>query len=500
MRKTLRNSLICILLLFVPLMSVSASDAQFKVKDFEGKTIALQSSTTFVTLVDEIFDNVNVLYYDTLPDCVAAIKQGKADAVIGDEPVLRYCISQLDGISCIKYGEANDLMASVAPKTEEGRKHINQFNEFYKNLVKTGERERLLTKWLDGSEKEKTIEDYSVYPATNGTLIIATDPCFPPLQYIRDNKVVGYETELWVRFCKEYGYKPQFESVSFGGIIAGITTGKYDIGASAFSITEERKEKVLFSDPIIESGTGIAFTTAKTKTSLKKGFINTFVQDSRWKSFLSGILITMRITVSSILLGIVLGFSLYLLIRNRNKNIIAINKSLKRIIEGMPVVVWLMMLYYIIFGKTNFSGEFVAIIGFSILFGYSVSSMLEMGEKTVDSGQILAAQAMGYSKHKTYFRIILPQTVQLILPSFQDETISHLKSTAIVGYIAVVDVTKVGDLIRGITYDAFFPLIAVALSYFILSGILQMIICSIRKKTNPRLRSEEAILKGAILK
>ncbi len=500
MKKNTKKLLFFILMTCVIIQYVSATDTQVKASDFNGKKIAIQSGTTFVTLVDDIFEDADVLYYEFLPDCIAAVKQGKADAVLGDEPAVRYCISQVEGVSYILHGETADYMASIAPKTEEGEKYISQFNEYYRKIVENGERDKLLSKWLDGSPVEQTIEDYSKFPATNGTLIIATDPSFPPLQFVRNDMIVGYEIELWVNFCKEYGYKPQIESVSFGGIIAGVISGKYNIGASGFSITDERKQKVLFSDVIVKSGTAIAFASGKSKVDFTTGFNSTFLQDNRWKSFLSGIFVTTRITVFSILLGIVLGFGLYLLVRGGNKYVIVISEVFKRLIVGMPVVVWLMVLYYIFFGKSGISGEAVAVIGFSILFAFSISSMLAMGERSVDSGQAIAADAMGYSKRKTFFRIILPQAIQMMLPSFQDESISHLKATAIVGYIAVVDVTKVGDLIRGMTYDAFFPLIAVALAYFILSGILRLIIFAVRKKTDPHLRSNEAVLKGAVLK
>jgi len=503
MKKRLLILLLCFITV-LSLMSVAFADTEPTAADFEGKRIGIQSSTTFVTLADEIFADYEPYYYETLTDCVAAICGGKVDAALGDEPVLRYCAAQVEGVEVISYGEATDEMASIAPKTEEGQRLVDEFNEFYRALVASGERDALVSKWMDGPPEGYTIDNYESFPAPNGVLVIATDPTYPPLQFMVDGEIMGYETELWVLFCKECGYRPQFENCSFGGIIAGVTSGKYDIGASAFSVTEERKQSVLFTDTILVSGTAIAYPIETEDSGfwaeLKDGFVSTFVNDSRWKSFLEGFAVTAEITVLSIIFGTVLGFGIYLLCREGKRAATVIFEALRRFVMGMPVVVWLMVLYYIFFGKSSLSGMWVAVIGFSILFGFSVFTMLSAGERSVDAGQALAAEAMGYSKRKTFFRIILPQATQFILPSFQDEAVSHMKATAIVGYIAVVDVTKVGDMVRGLTYDAFFPLIAVAAAYFLLAAVLRLIISAIRRSVNPRNRSKDAILKGAILK
>ena len=162
----------------------------------------------------------------------------------------------------------------------------------------------------------------------------------------------------------------------------------------------------------------------------------------------------------------------------------------------MPVVVLLMILYYIVFGSVPISSILVAVAGFTLTFGASVYGLLKMGVSAVDPGQYEAAYALGHTERHTFFRIILPQAVPRILPAYQSEIIGLIKATAIVGYIAIQDLTKVGDIVRSRTYDAFFPLIAITVIYFGLEALFGFAVSRIRVSIDPRKRSRERILKG----
>ncbi len=122
--------------------------------------------------------------------------------------------------------------------------------------------------------------------------------------------------------------------------------------------------------------------------------------------------------------------------------------------------------------------------------------MLKLGVGAVDDGQREAALALGYSDVKAFFRIILPQAIPHFLPVYKGEVVALIKATAIVGYIAVQDLTKMGDIIRGRTYEAFFPLIVVAIIYFILGALMTFAVGRIEKMINPKRRKRESILKG----
>ena len=160
------------------------------------------------------------------------------------------------------------------------------------------------------------------------------------------------------------------------------------------------------------------------------------------------------------------------------------------------MVVLLMILFYIIFGSVSISGVAVAVIGFTLTFGAAVFGLIRMGVGTIDRGQYEAAYALGHSSRHTFFRIILPQAIPHILPAYQGEIVSLIKATAIVGYIAVQDLTKMGDIVRSRTYEAFFPLIAVTVIYFVLEMLLGFAVGCIRIRVDPKMRKPEKILKG----
>ena len=119
-----------------------------------------------------------------------------------------------------------------------------------------------------------------------------------------------------------------------------------------------------------------------------------------------------------------------------------------------------------------------------------------MGVGAIDKGQREAALSLGYGDVQSFFRIILPQAVPHFLPIYKGEMVSLVKATAIVGYIAVQDLTKMGDIVRGRTYEAFFPLVVVAVIYFILGGLMTFIVGRVEILINPKRRKREDILKG----
>ena len=165
----------------------------------------------------------------------------------------------------------------------------------------------------------------------------------------------------------------------------------------------------------------------------------------------------------------------------------------------MPMVVLLMVLYYIVFGNVSISPVAVSVIGFTMSFACSVFGLLRLGESSIDKGQYDAAYALGHSKNNTFFRIILPQVLPMIMDSYKGEITGLIKATAIVGYIAVQDLTKVGDIVRSRTYDAFFPLIAIAAIYFIMEWIFMMIVKKLQAWLDPKKERGRKLLKGVVL-
>lgn len=155
-----------------------------------------------------------------------------------------------------------------------------------------------------------------------------------------------------------------------------------------------------------------------------------------------------------------------------------------------------MILFYVVFGKTPISGMWVAVIGFTLTFGAFVYDHITVCVEGIDKGQTEAAYALGYTELRTFIKIVLPQAMKQFMPYYQAEVVSLVKATAVVGYIAVQDLTKMSDIIRSSTYEAFFPLISTAVIYFALTCLISTLIGMVKLKFEPKRRKKSTILKG----
>jgi ABC-type amino acid transport system permease subunit len=163
------------------------------------------------------------------------------------------------------------------------------------------------------------------------------------------------------------------------------------------------------------------------------------------------------------------------------------------ILRGTPVLVLLMLIFYVVFASVNISPVFVAVIAFGMNFAAYIAEIFRAGIQSIDRGQTEAAIAIGFTPVQSFVHIILPQTIQRILPVYKGEFISLVKMTSIVGYIAVQDLTKASDIIRSRTFDAFFPLIIVAILYFGLAWVLTLALERVEIMTNSRSRRKVVV-------
>jgi len=154
--------------------------------------------------------------------------------------------------------------------------------------------------------------------------------------------------------------------------------------------------------------------------------------------------------------------------------------------RGIPVLVLLMLMFYVVFASINIEPVFVAVIAFGLNFAAYVSEIFRAGIESIDNGQSEAGIALGFSKTQTFIYIILPQAIKRVIQLYKGELISLLKMTSIVGYIAIQDLTKSSDIIRSRTFDAFFPLIMVAFIYLILSWMFTAVLDYLELKITPK--------------
>ncbi len=215
------------------------------------------------------------------------------------------------------------------------------------------------------------------------------------------------------------------------------------------------------------------FSQAVFRESIGDKFYQNLVEENRWRYLADGLVNTLVITVFALVIGLCLGFLVaYVRVTHYNTGRLkapnAVCGAYLSVIRGTPVVVQLMIIYFVIFANFPINKVVAAVIGFGINSGAYVAEIFRSGIMSIDAGQMEAGRSLGLSYRQSMWRIVMPQAVKNCLPSLANEMITLLKETSVAGYIAVQDLTKGADIIRSRTYEALFPLLAVALIYFLL--------------------------------
>ena len=221
--------------------------------------------------------------------------------------------------------------------------------------------------------------------------------------------------------------------------------------------------------------------------SFQERFYLNFIADDRWKYLVNGLKVTLTITFFALIIGVVLGF-LVAIVRStydktgKLKILNLICKVYLTVIRGTPVVVQLLIIYFIIFGSVDINKTLVAVMAFGFNSGAYVAEIFRSGIMSIDEGQMEAGRSLGFNYAQTMFYIIMPQAFKNVLPALGNEFIVLLKETSVSGYIALEDLTKGGDIIRSRTYDAFMPLIAVAVIYLVMVMIFTKLVNMLERR------------------
>ena len=205
--------------------------------------------------------------------------------------------------------------------------------------------------------------------------------------------------------------------------------------------------------------------------SLFDDFQLCFVKADRWRYLLKGLGVTLEVAIAAILLGLIIGFVVAIVRSSHDKYgkfgfLNAIAKVYLTIIRGTPMVVQLLICYFIILKSLD--KVFVAILAFGINSGAYQAEIMRAGIMSIDPGQMEAGRALGLSYWRTMLKVILPQAIRNVLPALGNEFIVLMKDTSIVGYIALIDLAKGGDIIRSQTYSEYTPYLTVAAIYLVL--------------------------------
>jgi polar amino acid transport system substrate-binding protein len=212
------------------------------------------------------------------------------------------------------------------------------------------------------------------------------------------------------------------------------------------------------------------------------------IYDGRYLLIWEGVKTTLIITVFACLLGGLIGLLICSARMSKNKFIVVFAKAYIHFFRSIPIVLLLILTYYVVFANVHLSAITVSIIAFSFYHSAYVAEVFRSGLNSVDKMQIDVSVSMGFTKWQSFIHVILPQAIRVMFPVYRGEFMTLVKLTSIVGYVGVRDLTRATDIIRSQTFDALFPLVFAVIIYFIIIGVFSFILNMVEKIIYPRKR------------
>lgn len=465
-------------------------------------TIGAMLGSAHEAWVRTTYPNATLLLYNGTPDVLLAVQEGKVDAALFDEVPLLAIIRENPA-----FGTLGDPLFTfdVGAGFAKSRAPLRaQFDAHLAALQANGTYADMKRRWIEMGVTERPATDA---PRPNGVLTVGVNDGNLPFAGTINGRMSGFDIELVERFAASLGQELKLSNMEFGSLVAAVSSGKVDLIISSIYITPERLQRIDFSAPYFRMDTrafGLktkiaAYHTAPAAAAaaapswlegIGASIQSNLIQEQRYLLLLDGLQTTMLIALLSSLFGTLLGALVCYGRMSPNRLLSRAAMAYIAVLRGTPVLVLLMLVFYVVFASVNISPVLVAVLAFGMNFAAYVAEMFRSGIEGIDRGQTEAGLAMGFSKAATFLYIVLPQTVQRILPVYKGEVISMVKMTSIVGYIAVQDLTKASDIIRSRTFDAFFPLILVAVLYFFIAWILTRALDAVERRTDPRQRRQ----------
>ena len=471
--------------------------------DIANKRIGVLLGSAHDTYATKTFPNATILQYRTAADIALGVKTGKVDVALYDEVPLQEMLLGDPALGILGESLFSFPVGVGFNKDADGLRQ--NFNRFLAKIKQDGTYAGMTDRWIQ--KRESRMPEISA-PPSNGVIIVGASTGGAPFTFIQDNQLLGFDIELAKRFGAFIGKDVKFSDMEFGGLIAAVASKKVDMIAASIYITDERKKQINFSDPYYEMGnrvfalksniaaygteTSAPHATVPFLTSIANSFRSNLIEEKRYLLIWDGLKTTVVISVLATIFGTLLGALVCFMRMSRVRLLSGLARIYISILRGTPVLVLLMLIFYVVFASVDISPVLVAVIAFGMNFAAYVSEIFRTGIEGVDKGQTEAGIALGFSRVETFLHVVLPQTVRRILPVYKGEFISLVKMTSIVGYIAVQDLTKASDIVRSRTFDAFFPLVMVAVLYFAISWVLMQSLEHLERITDPKYRRGKA--------
>ena len=484
--KIMKNRLIYLLGLLPALALLSCSGNG-------GQTIELQSEADLsglrvVTLAGSSYDvelskrdDISLLLYNNSSDCLQALITDKADVMANDEIVFNTAIRKDNGVKIAFLGEHSFPTAFMFRKDEADL--ADTCTAVQRRMIEDGSMQRLKDYWLSDQYAETTTFTHITYETEGAPIRVAAAASTAPIAFRSEDDWYGIEIDLLRELGKELRRPLDIKYYDAASSILALKSGLADVACGCIFVTPEREEEFLFAEPYHDYHPAY-FVLDKDVQKQKEGVIawlkhsirKNLLTEKRWKYITDGLLETLKISVLAILLGSLLGILLYTMTRSRRGWIRSVASAYNAFLSGIPELVLLLILFYVVFAKSGLPSDIVAVIAFAMFFASGACDIYKTSLDAIPGGQTEAGLALGFTRSQTFFNIVFPQALRRGLPLYKGQCISTLKGTSIVGYIAIQDLTRAGDLIRSRTFDAILPLLLVTVFYFLLVWLIGLLL------------------------
>jgi polar amino acid transport system substrate-binding protein len=445
------------------------------VAELSGKSIGVAAGTNQDSLLSEQIPGALLFYYNDRPSELKSLRAKRIDAVAVntyDAQLLSQYNSDLSTLpEQIEYGQI--AFATTFNNSELAQ----QINTAIRRMKDNGVYSKLRNKWFNAENAPLDLTEVDL-KSTRGQIRFGVATDNTPYAYTSKTRMVGLDIDLMRLAAAENGLRVEVVEIESDRLVQSLLSGQVDIIGGGLRVPPGQSTEVWFAMPYDSAYLSIVVwqdASAQSSgfwTSLYRSFYNNLIKEARYKLIWFGLWETILIALLAILIGTLLGALLCFLKRSTGRVWRMIAATYIRIIQGIPILVILLIVCYVIFANSTLSQTIIAVIAFSAYFAAYVGEILDSGLSTVAHGQWEAATALGYTRSQAFLKHILPQAAAQALPIYRGQCISLIKDTSIVGFIAILDLTKASDIIRSRTYEAFFPLVLVAIIYFIIAWAL----------------------------
>lgn len=452
------------------------------ISEMKGKTVAVVSGTTHDTYLIKKYPDVKLVYASGGSELIPLLYSGHIDGALLSSVTLKLMSKQYPDLKSV--GEPLLYCNSAFGFKDDSIR--DKFNIFLFEKRKSGELDSIINKWET---------DYNNAPmpqfensGKDGKLVVGM-AMSNPFSYIRNDEMCGIDVELISEFASLHNLELEFKIVNqTAAALVGLKTGKFDVICSGITVNEERAKSVKFSDSYYKSYAILvvrdkeASSNSKVLTRIKDSINRNLIQNKHYMLIVDGLKTTINISFFAFILSTILASLICWSRMVKNKILNTFAKVYVAFLRGVPVLVLLLLLYYVVFASSQIDGIAVSIIALGIYSSAPISELFRSSIQNVDPGQKEAGMSLGFSKIQTFFYIVMPQALRTILPVYKNELVSLVKMSSIVGFIAVQDLTRAGDIIRSRTFDAFFSILFTAALYLIITFLLTSLLSLIGKK------------------